>query len=271
MLPPKTAKEHFIHGLMDNADPRKAFGGNCVSLPVAYAAVARRLGYPVKLVSSKEHVFCRWEGTDHPNPRWRERFNFDGAGKGFSIDPDEFYLTWPRKSTPAQVELCDWLQSLTPRQELALFMANRGHVLSKINNDLPGALIAYSHCARLWPTSRSPLQEIAETFDKLWAREVASHPRTYRRLYGVRVANGRVVPSNTARVAKDKPKLPWWKTKAGRAANLAELRRIDELNRRERERMMRPPTPHPPSSYNNHRPGPVQPHHRQTPGQPPRP
>ncbi len=103
-IPPfKTSKETFIHGLMDNDDPHKAFGGNCVSLPVAYAAVGRRLGYPIKLACAKEHVFCRWEGQDHPNPAWHDRFNFDGAGNGFSIDPDEFYLSWPRKSGPTRL------------------------------------------------------------------------------------------------------------------------------------------------------------------------
>ena len=80
--PFKTPKETFLHGLLDHEDARKAFGGNCVSLPVLYAAVGRRLGYPIKLVCAKEHVFCRWEGLDSPNPAWRDRFNFDGAGNG---------------------------------------------------------------------------------------------------------------------------------------------------------------------------------------------
>jgi len=192
--PPKTSKEHFIHGLMDHDDAHKAFGGNCVSLPVAYVAVGRRLGYPVKLVCSKEHAFCRWEGHDHPNPAWRDRFNFDGAGNGFSIDPDEFYLSWPRKSRTDQVELSDWLKSLTPQQELSLFLAHRGHVLAMLSEDFAGALVAFSQSFRLWPTSRGGLQEVQKTLDRLWVIEVASHAETYRRVFGVEVANGRVVP-----------------------------------------------------------------------------
>jgi len=105
-VPPfKTSKETFIHGLLDHQDPKQAFGGNCVSLPVIYAAVGRRLGYPVKLVNSKEHVFCRWVGGDHETLAWRDEFNFDGAGDGFSIDPDSFYLSWPRESSAAAVEV----------------------------------------------------------------------------------------------------------------------------------------------------------------------
>jgi hypothetical protein len=254
--PPKTSKEHFIHGLMDNDDAHKAFGGNCVSLPVAYAAVGRRLGYPIRLVCAKEHVFCRWEGRDNPNPAWRDRFNFDGAGNGFSIDPDEFYLSWPRKSTPEQVELCDWLKSLTPRQELSLFVAHRGHVLAKVAKDLPGALVAFSQAARLWPTSRSSLQEVATTFGQLWKLELAAHPETYRKLYGPQAAKGADRLGEPDGVATDMPtgKVPWWQTEAGRAANLAEVDRINEINRQKLLRPVQPP-PAPPQPYQPYRPG----------------
>ncbi len=38
----------FIHGLLTG------FGGTCVSMPILYLAIARRLGYPLKLVETKE-------------------------------------------------------------------------------------------------------------------------------------------------------------------------------------------------------------------------
>ena len=246
LVPLKTSKEAFLHGLMDNEDAHKAFGGNCVSLPVAYVAVGRLLGYPVKLACSKEHTFCRWEGLDHPNPAWRDRFNFDGAGNGFSIDPDEFYLSWPRKSAGDLVELCDWLKSLTPQEELALFMANRGHILAHVSKDYAGALVAYSHCVRLWPSSRSPLQEVQQALDRLWTQEVASHPEIYRRRYGVEVVDQRVVPVRQASREPDP---------------LAEIEAINAINRRNMERLMPPvvPTPgipQPPSPYGPYGPQP---------------
>ena len=260
VVPLKTSKEAFLHGLMDNEDAHKAFGGNCVSLPVAYVAVGRRLGYPVKLACSKEHTFCRWEGENHPNPAWCDRFNFDGAGNGFSIDPDEFYLSWPRKSASDHVELCDWLKSLTPQQELALFMANRGHVLTHVSKDYAGALVAYSHCARLWPSSRSPLQEVQQTLDRLWTQEVASHPEIYQRRYGVEVVDERVVPVRRA---------------LGEPDPLAEIEAINAINRRNMERLMPPvvPTPgvpQPPSLYGPYGPQPGVPQPYQPPGQSPR-
>jgi hypothetical protein len=189
-VPPfKTSKETFLHGLMDNEDAHKAFGGNCVSLPVAYAAVGRRLGYPIKLVCAKEHVFCRWEGLDSPNPAWRARFNFDGAGNGFSIDPDEFYLSWPRKTFPDQVKLCGWLDSLKPQEELSLFLSSRGAVLSHVSKDFEGALVAFAHSARLRPDSSQSIERVRSTLEEMYKKIVEANPDAYRQM--VARLNGR--------------------------------------------------------------------------------
>jgi hypothetical protein len=174
-VPPwKTSKETFIHGLLDHEDARRAFGGNCVSLPILYAAVGRRLGYPVRLVNSKEHVFCRWVGEDHPNPAWRDVFNFDGAGNGFSIDPDEFYMSWPRRSTAAEVKLHDWFSPLTPQKELALCMLQRGHVLRVVAQDNAAAQIAYAHAHQLWPQNANSLVWLSRTVAEQWPAGLAA-------------------------------------------------------------------------------------------------
>jgi len=257
-VPPfKTSKETFLHGLMDNEDPHKAFGGNCVSLPVAYAAVGRRLGYPVKLVCAKEHVFCRWEGTDHPNPTWRDRFNFDGAGNGFSIDPDEFYLSWPRKTFPDQVKLCGWLESLTPQEELSIFLSSRGAVLSHVSKDFEGALVAFAHSARLRPDSSQSIERVRSTLEEMYKKIVEANPNAYRQMVA-RLGFESGTASRTPGPPRSAPRVPWWKTEAGRAANLAEVQRINEMNRRNMERLMQPPQP-------------PQPHQPHVPGQPPRP
>ena len=52
----RRSQDLFIHGMIDSDN-----GGTCVSMPVIYTAVAQRLGYPVKLVLTKAHVFCRWD------------------------------------------------------------------------------------------------------------------------------------------------------------------------------------------------------------------
>ena len=144
------------------------------------------------------------------------------------------------------MELCDWLKSLTPQEELALFMANRGHILTHVSKDYAGALVAYSHCVRLWPSSRSPLQEVQQALDRLWTQEVASHPEIYRRRYGVEVVDQRVVPVRQASREPDP---------------LAEIEAINAINRRNMERLMPPvvPTPgvpQPPSPYGPYGPQP---------------
>jgi len=50
------SRDTFIHGMLPGAN-----GGTCASMPVMYVAIGRRLGYPMKLVSAKAHLFCRWD------------------------------------------------------------------------------------------------------------------------------------------------------------------------------------------------------------------
>jgi hypothetical protein len=127
----------FIHGMIPPAGRTMADvpGGTCASMPVLYVAVGRRLGYPLKLVTTKAHVFARWDGMGHPNPKWRERFNIEGAGNGFSSYEDDHYKTWPFKVSDAEVKANGWLVSLTPMEEFAEFMAARGHC--GIDNNQP--------------------------------------------------------------------------------------------------------------------------------------
>ena len=57
----KNAKDQFIHAIINGE------GGTCGSLPVYFAAVARRLDMPIRLVKAFRHLFLRW---DDPDGRW---------------------------------------------------------------------------------------------------------------------------------------------------------------------------------------------------------
>ncbi|MEM8739185.1 MAG: hypothetical protein AAGG38_12015 [Planctomycetota bacterium] len=261
-VPPfKTSKETFLHGLLDHEDPKQAFGGNCVSLPVIYVAVGRRLGYPIKLVTSNEHVFCRWMGEGHSNAAWKDTFNFDGAGAGFSIDPDEFYLTWPNKSTQAQAEIFDWFKPLTPSQELPLFLLARGHIQRQVDQNLHTAQISYTLAAHLWPSNRNPLLLLSSNGNQIWEREYAQHPGTRP---PSQAAAG-VTPAAEVAEASITDDRPWWETREGRARNDQFVRQMNEVNRlnqiaRENQlRMMQAyqsPTVlgHPQAAYSGHPP-----------------
>jgi len=136
------AQDVLIGGMLGSAN-----GGTCSSMPVLYTAVARRLGYPVKLVKGKEHLLCRWDGP------WRgkqERFNIEGAGRGMNNFPDEHYRKWPHPISQAEVDRGAYLRSLLPAEDLAVCLASRAYVL-EANGDIVGAGKLYARAAELDP------------------------------------------------------------------------------------------------------------------------
>lgn len=135
----------FIHGMIPTAE-HSPQGGTCVSMPVLYVAVGRRLGYPLKLVTTRGHVFARWEDAS-------ERFNIEASGHGLSVFDDDHYKSWPVTLTEDEIATGGYLRSLTPDEELAIFLASRGHVLLDTGH-LSKAVESYELAAKL--DSRSP-------------------------------------------------------------------------------------------------------------------
>jgi hypothetical protein len=92
--------------------------GTCSSMPVLYVAVGRKLGYPLKLVTTKGHLFVRWEGNG-------ERFNIEATVRGLAKYDDDHYRHWPFEITPQEEAAEGYLKSLTPSEELAVFLSIR--------------------------------------------------------------------------------------------------------------------------------------------------
>jgi hypothetical protein len=114
---PLETTDTFIHGAILGE------GGTCASIPVVLAAVGRRLGYPIKIAETKGvkwgHVFARW---DDPGG---ERLNLEVAGRGLNTYDDDYYRTG-RYALDAETEKAgQFLKSMTPREELANFLAER--------------------------------------------------------------------------------------------------------------------------------------------------
>lgn len=109
----KNAQDIFIHGALLGS------GGTCTSMPVVYVALGRRLGYPLRLVTTHAHLFARW---DEPGG---ECFNIECTSRGLHTYPDEPYLNWPRKVEPRWVQEGCYLKSKTPREELSLHLETR--------------------------------------------------------------------------------------------------------------------------------------------------
>jgi hypothetical protein len=118
MIAPNAAfseEDSFIFGIFQGQ------GGTCATLPVLYAAVGRNLGYPIRLVSTWEHLFCRWD-----DPHTKERFNIEASGHGLSTPDDADYRQGIYERTAHLIDKAGLLQSLSPRRELAGFLKERG-------------------------------------------------------------------------------------------------------------------------------------------------
>jgi hypothetical protein len=148
------SKDLFIHGMIGDTN-----GGTCASMPVLYVAIGRRLGYPLSLVPTKGHLFVRWDDG-------KARFNIEGSGDGFSSHPDEYYHFWPLQLDENEKKSGNFLISLTHPQELAAFLAARGHCLFDID-DRSNAHIAYQNASKFDPNNSIYLKWQAQTAQSL--------------------------------------------------------------------------------------------------------
>jgi hypothetical protein len=145
------SRDLFLHGLLSpslNSQPSTLnhHTGTCSSMPVLYIAISRRLGYPLKLVTTKSHLFIRW---DSPT----ERFNLEATGKGMNRYDDEHFKHWPFPVTEEEIQADGYLKSLTPVEELALFLSLRGHCLKEAGR-MSEAIASYAEAVRRAPDSR---------------------------------------------------------------------------------------------------------------------
>jgi len=142
---PFDTADSFIHGAIQGA------GGTCVTLPVLYVAVGRRLDYPLKLVAAyggpaANHLFARW---DAPNG---ERFNIEATGHGLSCPPDDYYRTGRYAVTAEMERMGNYLVSKTPAMELAGFLSERA-LRFYDHGSLPECVDAFAWASALEPTN----------------------------------------------------------------------------------------------------------------------
>jgi hypothetical protein len=117
------SRDLFVHGLTEAEHE-----GTCASLPVFYVAIGRRLGYPLKLVECKGHLFVRWEDG-------KERFNIEGTNRGLNCYPDEEYMEWPWPISQEELATGMYMKSLSPRRELAAFLELRSLCLKQLGQE----------------------------------------------------------------------------------------------------------------------------------------
>jgi hypothetical protein len=84
-------------------------------------AWAEQMGYPLMLAMTRCHQYVRWDALP-----WGECFNIEASGDGVSFFPDDHYRTGRFEMPPGTIRVCGYLQSLSPREEVASFLVQRG-------------------------------------------------------------------------------------------------------------------------------------------------
>jgi len=163
------SRDLFIHGMLGGR------GGTCASMPVLYAGVGRRLGYPLKLVFAKEHLFVRWD--DAAGKMWSPgaRFNIEATSDGLHCPPDEHYRRWPIPIDEKELAKGIYLQSLEPNEEVAFFRSTRAICLWE-NARYADALRECQFAILLAPASPAYVWQIMDLYKKYRAIKATKTP-----------------------------------------------------------------------------------------------
>jgi hypothetical protein len=135
------SRNSYLHGVL--------FGkklGTCATIPELITAVGQRLGYPIKLVETKDHSFARWESST-------ERFNIEGTRGGLQTPTDDAYKNFPVHLDEEAIRRGPYLNSMTAVEETASFLATRSVILFRQGRDQEAVLTAFT-VARLTPNAR---------------------------------------------------------------------------------------------------------------------
>lgn len=154
----------FLHGLLSG----KRYG-TCASMPFLYAAVGRRLGYPVAIAARKYHLYVRYEAGNG------EHLNLEATeNRGFSTPTDEEYRTGPYPMTQAEIDACGWLRPLSNKEILGICLLNRAHCLRSMKRH-EDEIAAFDQAARYLPDT--PLMQAALQKNKALARHLDAADR----------------------------------------------------------------------------------------------
>ena len=89
----------------------------------------------------------RWEDS-------RERFNIEAAGQGVNRFADDYYQHWPLEVSEEEVQAEGHLKSLSPAEDLAVFLSIRGMCLQE-GKRYEEAAGSFRAASRLAPESQA--------------------------------------------------------------------------------------------------------------------
>jgi hypothetical protein len=172
--------------------------GTCSSMPVLYAAIGRRLGYPLSLVSAKDHLFLRWQRSGSDG-----FVNIEATSQGITLHDDNYYKTW-RGITEEDIKSGLYLRSLDPMQELAIFVQTRAAVL-QYHGRAHDALVAYAEAARLWPENRNLRTFLADAVVRIAPSEFSRVPDGKAAMSSQEM----IEQENRRMLAREHPEIDW--------------------------------------------------------------
>jgi regulator of sirC expression with transglutaminase-like and TPR domain len=132
-------RNSLITGVLDTKK------GQCVTLPLLYLVVARRLGYPVYAVSMPDHMFLRYV-----DPKLKEQ-NIEASSNG-GYNPNSRYVA-DFSLTPESIKSGAYLKTLSNRELLGLLVEKNAISQLYVHGDLEKAIRYSELAAKLYPTS----------------------------------------------------------------------------------------------------------------------
>lgn len=163
-----SSKDIFLHGLLTGERT-----GTCASMPFLYAAIGRRLGYPVTIAARKYHLYVRFEANGaHLNIEATEN-------RGFSTPTDDEYRNGPYPMTQAEIDANGWLRPLNNKEMLGICLLNRANCLRSMKQH-DAVIQTLTDAARYLPDNPQMRQTIArnqnlerrlqaaDRWDELW-------------------------------------------------------------------------------------------------------
>jgi len=218
----------------------------CVTMPTLHVAIGRRMGWPVGLACADSHYVCRYDD----GKRIYNIETTDTGRGGFAAGSDEDYIKKEGVSRKAIAVGSD-LRKLTAREMLGVFVQARArHFIDTGKTDLAARDYALAHT--LFPCSRKIYMGVMDALipvgEKLFARNELGHPISLAAYLSSRYAP-RGNATGLARSLIHRP------------APFADVQRLNEINRRNMQRMMHPPmAPVPYQPPVRGAPRPLQPH-----------
>lgn len=210
----------LLHGLIDTKR------GTCGTMPTLHVAMGRRLGWPVSLACVRSHYVCRY---DDGNVVYNIEATDTGRG-GFAEGGDKEYMEKEGVSNLAVACGSD-LRKLSAREMLGIFIAARARHFA--DTDRPHlAARDYALAHTLVPSNRHVYMglvgHLLQTGERLFGPNEHGHPASLGAYL-----TGRYRP----RIISESP----MRSPGLYSDPLAELERINAINRANMRRMILPP------------------------------